>query len=134
MFLRFRENRVAFIGNISKMFHSIEIATEDQMTHLFLWRNLDITIPPTTHAITAVNMGDRPSSAIAQIALRETALMNQEDHPDACSVIISNSYMDDIADSSETIEDARNIMENIDKVLKEGGFKIKEWIITGQKN
>ena len=34
--LRFREERVGFIGDISKMFHSIKIPLRDQMTHLFL--------------------------------------------------------------------------------------------------
>ena len=31
--MRFREERVAFVGHISKMFHSIEIPLIDQMTH-----------------------------------------------------------------------------------------------------
>ena len=34
--LIFRERRVAFIGDISKMFHAIAIPFEDQMVHLFL--------------------------------------------------------------------------------------------------
>ena len=34
--LRFRQERFAFIGDIKKMFHSIDIPTQDQMTHLFL--------------------------------------------------------------------------------------------------
>ena len=34
--MRFREERVAFVGDISKMLHSIEIPLIDQMTHRFL--------------------------------------------------------------------------------------------------
>ena len=40
--LRFRQNQFAFIGDISKMFHSIEIPIKDQMTHLFLWRDMQM--------------------------------------------------------------------------------------------
>ena len=71
--LRFRKERYAFICDISKMFHSISIPIVDQMTHLFLWRDFNTDIKPKTYAITAVNMGDQPASAIAQTALRKTA-------------------------------------------------------------
>ena len=72
--LRFREKEVAFVGDISKMFHSIDIPLKDQMTHLFLWRNLDQSKEVKTYAMTKVNMGDRPSSAIAQTVLQKTAM------------------------------------------------------------
>ena len=63
--LRFRQERFAFIGDISKMFHSIEIPLHDQMTHLFLWRDMQLNKSLETFAMTALNMGDRPASAIA---------------------------------------------------------------------
>ena len=71
--LRFREERVGFIGDISKMFPSIKIPLRDQMTHLFLWRDLVIEKEPDNYAITAVNMGDRPSARIAIVARKKTA-------------------------------------------------------------
>ena len=39
--LRFWEEPVAVIGDIAKMFHSIDIPVLDQMTHRFLWKDLD---------------------------------------------------------------------------------------------
>ena len=41
--LRFRENEVAFVGDISEMYHRIRIPEADQYVHLhrFLWRNLE---------------------------------------------------------------------------------------------
>ena len=105
--LRFRKNRVGFIGDISKMYHSIDIPIEDQMRHLCLWRNLETQRNPDTYAITAVNMGDKPSAAIAQTALRKTAVMASEDKTKAKQIIFNNSYMDDILGSSDTIEDAK---------------------------
>ena len=71
--MRFREGRHAFIGDIAKMYHSIDMTLRDQMTHLFLWRDMKTECEPTTYAMTAVNMGDRPSATIAQIALRKSA-------------------------------------------------------------
>ena len=71
--LRFREGKVAFAGDISKMFNCIDIPVEYQMMHLFLWRDMDTNVQADTHAITTVNMGNRPSSTIAQASLKKTA-------------------------------------------------------------
>ena len=73
--LRFRQYKVGFIGDISKMYHSIDIPYEYQMTHLYLWRKLETFRPPDTFAITVLNMGDKPSAAIAQVALKKMAEM-----------------------------------------------------------
>ena len=55
--LRFREERIGFVGDISKMFHAIKIPTIDQMTHRFLWRDLNTHKYHDTYVMTAVNMG-----------------------------------------------------------------------------
>ena len=68
--IRFTTERYAFVGDISKMFHSIGISLQDQMTHLFLWRDLQLNREPRAYAMTAVNFSDRPSATIAQTALR----------------------------------------------------------------
>ena len=132
--LRFREGKHAFIGDISKMFHAITIPLKDQMTHLFLWRNLKEDCAPTTYAMTAVNMGDRPSSAIAQIALRKTAEEARNKKPLAAETIKRNSYMDDILGSTRSAEDTADLTKDMTQVLAERGFKIKEWICSYLSN
>ena len=131
--LRFREKPIAFIGDISKMFHSIEIPIQDQMTHLFLWRNFETSDEPLTFAMTRVNMGDRPSSAIAQAALQKTAEEALQEHPKAADTILKDSYMDDIISSVDDTESAKRVMSEIETVLKLKGFTIKEWIWSGTK-
>ena len=76
-------------------------------------------------------MGDKPSAAIVQTALRKTAEMASEDKTKDKQIIFNNSYMDDILGSSDTIEDAKKITEEVESILLNGGFKIKEWIISG---
>ena len=131
---RFREERFAFIGDISKMFHSIKIPLEDQMMHLFLWRDLNTEQKPSTYAMTAVNMGDRPAAAIAQTALRETAIEAQEKFPASSKIIIKNSYMDDIPASVKDGVTGNKSMKEIESILASRGFKIKGWTFSGQPN
>ena len=84
------------------MFHSIDIPVRDQMTHLFLWRNFDDSRPPDTYAMTKANMGDKPSSCIAQCALQRTAEEASTEFPEASSIVLKTSYMDDIPASVES--------------------------------
>ena len=59
--IRFREDYVGFVGDISKMYNSVFTSLLDQHCHRYLWRNMELNRETDTYVITAVNMGDRPS-------------------------------------------------------------------------
>ena len=128
--LRFRENEIAFIGDISKMYHRIRIPEADQHVHRFLWRNLQTDREPDVYVKTVLTFGDKPAPAMAQIALRKTADEAREDFPEAAQVLKDNTYMDDICDSVCTEEEARELTKCIDSVLETGGFKVKGWLLN----
>ena len=131
--LKFRENQIALVGDISKMYNSIHLCPRDQHTHRFLWRDLESERPPDHYALTCVPFGDRPSGAIAITALRKTAEMSEEMYPQAVEVIKNNSYVDDILASAPTQEAATKLAKDIDHVLDVGGFAIKHWIVSGDQ-
>lgn len=92
---------------------------------------MNTKVKPEQYVLTAVTFGDRPGGAIAMIALRKTAqLLN--DCPKATKLIESNSYVDDLLTSVDDYADAWVTMREVDKVLKRGGFRIKEWVISGR--
>ncbi|XP_071956947.1 uncharacterized protein [Antedon mediterranea] len=135
LLLRFRRERVALVGDIRKMYHSVGMAEMDQHCHRFLWRDMQIERSPVVYCVTAVNFGDKPSATIAICALRKTAEMVKEKFPEAASTILHNVYMDDILDNLESTEEALKRASQIDELLKKGNFtiKIKKWIIIGIK-
>ena len=125
--LRFRENAVAVCGDISKMYHRVLIPLEDQHVHRYLWRDLQLDRPSDVYVKTVLTFGDKPSSAMAQTALRRTAEDGEEIHPDAARIIKEDVYMDDICFSVPTKDNAVQTAKEIDDVLAEGGFKVKGW-------
>lgn len=130
--LRWRKGRIGFAGDISKMFHSIDIPVEDQMLHLFLWKDRDVATEPEVLAITTVNMGDRPSATIAQAALRKTAERQSTQYPEESRIVIDNTYMDDILGSVDTEEDVKRITTNIEAMIGTAGFNVKDWAYSFQ--
>lgn len=79
--IRFRENQVALMGDIRKMYHTVKTKPIDQHTHRFLWRDMDTTREPDTYIIERVSFGDKPSGTIATVAQRKTAEMGRERYP-----------------------------------------------------
>ena len=129
--IRFRENKVAFSGDIKKMYHTVKTSELDQHTHRFLWRNMDGTREPDTYIIQRVSFGDKPSGTIATIALRKTAEMMRNEYPEAADIIQNNTYMDDIIESKDNITIAHELSQDIEQAIIKGGFQVKEWIFSG---
>ena len=112
------------------MYHTVKTKTIDQHTNRFLWRDMNIKRPPDTYVIQRVSFGDKPSGTIATVALRKTAEMGQHKYPKAAKVIEENTYMDDVIESVADKEQAKNLTQDIESLLNEGSFKMKEWIFT----
>ena len=134
--LRFREEPVAFSGDISKMFLQILLPKEDTHVHRFLWRNLDTTREPTTYALQRVTFGDKPSPDMASFVMLKIAKENEKECPRAATILKRDRYVDDLIHSCPSTDEAVKSMEEVDTVLSTGSFKIKEWICssTVQKN
>lgn len=129
--LRFREETVGIVGDISKMYHSVGMSEFDQHVHRFLWRGMDTSREPDHFMLTSVTFGDRPSGAIAVMALRYTAEMSAENFPHVAELIKENTYMDDVIKSVHTFPEAFAVISDTETVLREGNFHIKHWTISG---
>ena len=132
--LRFSERSTAIIGDISKMYHSVNISEKDQHRHRYLWRDLNISIPFETYVMRVVSFGDKPSGAIVTVALLNTAEMLKNEYPRAYECISKNMYVDDILDSVNTIEEAQSLAADVETVLGKGNFKLKEWVFSGNND
>ena len=129
--LRFREEQVGIVGDISKMYHTVKTDVFDQHVHRVLWRGLDRSREPDQYVLTSLTFGDRPSGPLATLALRYTADMYKESHPLVASMINNNTYVDDVLYSVPSVQEAQKIILDTEEVLSRGGFKVKHWTISG---
>ena len=128
--LRWRENPVALIGDIKKMYNSIYVGEVEQHVHRFLWRNLEERTPDV-YVICRVNMGDRPASAISTEAIYLTADRFKEEYPMVSTLLRHSTYVDDIVDSFDSADQAKQVACDTSHVLKQAGFTIKHWLSSG---
>ncbi|CAB4025183.1 Hypothetical predicted protein [Paramuricea clavata] len=104
-----RQNEVAFAGDVSKMFNQIVVHPDDQKYHRFLWRDGETDREPAMNAINL--LADR-----AQVK-----------SPEAARILKDNTYVDDVAGSETSPEKVKKVVDGIDTILGKGKFAIKAW-------
>lgn len=132
LLLRWRENSVAVVGDIRKMFHSVKLEQLEQHCHRFLWRDMDVSREPDVYVMLRVNMGDTPAPAICTEALYKTAEMFGEECPRAALMITKSTYVDDVVDSFSDKQLANQVVRSAEQMLEKGGFHIKCWLFSGE--
>ena len=125
--LRRREEQVALVGDIRKMFNSVYLKPLDQHCHRFLWRSLKTDEAPGVYVMTRVSMGDTLAPAISTEAIYKTADMFESDSPKAATPLKRSSYVDDSIDSEPNKSEALEVARETENVLVKGGFAVECW-------
>lgn len=117
---RFRVGKNALLGDIEKMYWQIHLHPDDQKYHGVIWKG-------RTYVFTRVSFGNLNSPPIADRGMIRIALQKKNTHPHATEVLIKKRYMDDLVDADDNEEKIIKTKKEIDEVLGEFGFSIKEW-------
>ena len=92
---------------------------------------MDISRDPDTYIVTLISFRDRPSENIATMALRKTAKMKEKEYPHAASMILNNTYVDDIVNTVKDRDEANNLVRQTNHILNHDGFAVKHWTASG---
>ena len=128
--LRFREEPVAFMGDIQAMFHQVKVAEEDRDLLRFLWwPNGDITQELRQYRMTVHLFGAVSSPSCASYALRKNAEDHQAEFPaTVCQSVKENFYVDDYLKSSATEADAIQTIKDLTALCQKGGFTLEKFV------
>ena len=131
--VRFREGVVAAQGDIRKMYYAIRVKKEEEMMQLWLWKfagddKLRI------FAMKRLVMGNRPSANVSQIALKETAHLenNAVEFPAAKTALSSDAYVDNVFVGADNHNIVKDKITEVETVAGQAGFTFKPWMISGQ--
>ncbi len=133
MLLRLREKPVAIQGDISKMFLQIMITQEHRDLLRFLWRDLDQTKPPQEYRMLVTTFGVKESPFKAIECVRQHALKYMDTHARTVKELLTNLYMDDLLTGAETEDEALQIINEVNSIMKEGGFTFQKWASNSKK-
>lgn len=123
---RFRLNRIAFTADIAKMYRQIDLTEEQQDYHRILWKNQQ-TNEIEEYRLTTVTYGTSSVPFVAVEVIRHHATLRQIEFPEACEIIKSDSYMDDVTSGCDDLESAVRLQREITSILAEAKFPLRKW-------
>ena len=112
-----RQNEIAFAGDISKMFNQIAVHPDDQKYHRFLWRDGETNKEPDVYQWVRLSFGDKPAPDLAINAINLLADRAQVGSPVAAKILKDHTYVDDIAGSDTSLEKVKEVTNGIDAIL-----------------
>ena len=127
--MRFRENRIALIGDIEKAFLNIEVCPADRNCLRFLWfkdcKKEDSEI--IVYRFNRVVFGVNSSPFLLNAVLRHHVESYKEVDQNFVSKMLNSFYVDDLVSGSNCIEDAFNLYRQAKSRMLEGGFRLRKW-------
>ena len=125
--LRWRLYPVAFVGDVSKMYHNVRTGELEGNLRRMLWRGCEQNRKPDVYRFNVVTFGDRPAGCIAVSALKSTADMFAFVSEKAAHILKEDSYMDDVVSGGNSVSEAELLSADIQNIAARGGFKFKRF-------
>ena len=120
--LRFRQNKWAFILDITKMFFVIRVPEEDQVFLRYVWRDFDTNSPPTVYQMLVYIFGLISSPFVAIYCVIKLAEMFEHEFIEAVKLLRKQLYVDDIATGCHSKDKARKMVRDLKELLSRGSF------------
>ena len=102
--IRLRQERIAFVCDVEKMFHQFRVDKKDRDYLRFFWNDDDYRMK--VHLFGAAS-----SPGCANYGLKQIAIGYEEDSPDAAFFIRKNFYVDNGLTSVKTADSAKKLIK-----------------------
>ncbi|XP_050305588.1 uncharacterized protein LOC126742827 [Anthonomus grandis grandis] len=124
--IRFRTYRYGFTADIEKMYRSILVQENHRCFQKIIWR-FDPSHELAEYQLNTVTYGTASASHLAIRCLRQLAIENQAQFPVASDKILKSFYVDDWLCGSNTIQEGKVLIKEVDEILKSAGFNLRKW-------
>lgn len=123
---RWRTHKICIVGDVVKMYRQIRVAPEYANLQRILWRD-DPHEDLKSYKLLTVTFGTASAPYLAVKTLIQLAKDERELYSTAADIIQDSFYMDDLMSGAETIDEAKKIYEETNKILESGGFEMQKW-------
>ncbi|XP_060525309.1 uncharacterized protein LOC132701444 [Cylas formicarius] len=118
--------RVVFTTDIRQMYRQILVSDADHLFQRILWR-FDPREAVREYVLSTVVYGLSCSPYLAIRVLRQLARDEGARYPLAARLLDCQTYIDDIIGVTDSLEEARELRDQLVSLLKLGGFELRKW-------
>lgn len=127
--VRFRENRIALVGDIEKAFLNISVDVNDRDCLRFLWVDdvRDSNPSVVVYRFCRVVFGLNASPFLLNGTIRHHLATFAEVDPEFVRKMIESFYVDDLVSGDSATDKAYDLYSKAKTRMAEGGFKLRKW-------
>ena len=134
VFLQFRMFQIGLVGDIGKAFLQMFLAEDDRDLTRFLWReNGKETNPLKTYRFTRVPFGLTSSPFLLHATIIYHLSQYKDRYPELVSKLLRSFYVDDMLTGADTEEEAVELANESDEVMKEASMELNKWTTNAPK-
>ena len=132
--LRFRQERIAIVADITAMFHQVKVPPKDSDSLRFLWDDKDLKGMPEEYQMTSHIFGTTDSPCCVNYCLKRTAEDNKAEFSEkAVNTVKENFYVDDLLKALPSEMQAIRLANELIELLKRGGFRLAKWMSNSRE-
>ncbi|XP_018360522.1 PREDICTED: uncharacterized protein LOC108759538 [Trachymyrmex cornetzi] len=128
--VRFRTYTYVLTADIEKMYCQVLLHEDDRRYQRILWR-VDGEIK--TFQFNTLTFGVSSSPFLAIRTVQKLADDEYDAYPRAVEIIKTHLYVDDLLTGAETLEETREIRDEIIALLARGGFVMRQWASNDER-
>ena len=127
---RFREQPIAIMGDIERMFHQFRVRVEDRDYLRFLWwKDGNLNEEPVIYRIKVHLFGATSSPGCAMYGLKKLAKDHGRNFSDnVVQFLIQDFYVDDGLRSCSTVDDAQKLIREAREICSKGNIRLHKFI------
>lgn len=122
-----RKNEYVITGDIEKMYRQVWIHPDDANYQCILWNPKESCTELQSYRLKTVTFGVASAPFLAIRTLFQIGMDIKNHLPIIAEKIQNRFYVDDYFDSLESIEEAKNTIQQISIILADYGFSLRKW-------
>ena len=131
--MRFRQDKIALISDIEKMFYQVKVTPHHRdYLRLFWYENFKLDSRPAEYRLTVHVFGATSSPSIANYALQQTVLNHPECRETVKTSVLRNFYVDDFLYSTTNEEAAADLFKEVKELVSTGAFNLTQFVSNNE--
>lgn len=130
--VRFRTHKIAFGADIEKMYLHVNLNGKHRDYQRIIWRKRPSDVLKTYH-LTTVTFGVSSSPFLAVATMQYHAKKESSKYPEACRIILQDTYMDDVSSGCDSVDEAVKLQKEVTQILADAGFPLRKWISNSEE-
>ena len=133
--IRFRQERIAFVAGIEKMFFKVLVSDDHRNLLCFLWwQDGDLRKEPVDHEMCVHVFGGISSPSCSNYALKRTSIDGKDQFGlEAVKTLQNNFYVDDLLKLVAQEDQAIQLIKNVKAMCLSGGFKLPKFLSNNKR-